>query len=332
MFKFKKLVTSFILVILSFNCYAFFGLFEGDKVEMKIAHYFTDNHPHHIALMEFKKNVETRTNGEVEIKIFSNAALGNERQMINGIRNGTIQAALFGSLMQDLDYKLGIVEMPFLFRDYEHVLKFYESDIEKDIATTFEKYGVKHLSNAMLGFREMTSNSVIDSPEDYKSVRLRVPNAATFVTMAKLLGVNAQAMSFTEVFTALEQGVVDAQEGPISIIKAQGYYEVQKYIVMTNHMFTSINFGMNKDFFDGLTNQQQLIVQEEAEKFGKRASELTVAENNQTLDFFSKHGMTILTPSDELKKWNEDAMGPIYTETFKKYPWSKSFIEKIRDL
>ncbi|MCF7352967.1 TRAP transporter substrate-binding protein [Vibrio sp. CK2-1] len=331
MLKFKKLLLILICLI-PLQSYAFMGLFDNDKVEIKIAHYFPDNHPHHQALLKFKQNVEQRSDGHIEVKIFSNAALGNERQMINGIRNGTIQAALFGSLMQDLDYKLGFVELPFLFRDYEHVQKFYDSDVAKEISITFEAYGVKHLSDAVLGFREITSNKPINSPEDYKGIRLRIPNATTFVSMANQLGVNAQTMSFTEVFTALEQGVVDAQEGPVSIIKSQGYYEVQKYVIVTNHMFTSINFGMNKKFFEQLTSEQQVIIEEEAASFGKLASKLTIAENESTMDFFKDHGMEIIYPNKEFVQWNQKSVEPIYKEVYENYPWSRSYIDRIRNL
>ena len=106
--------------------------------------------------------------------------------------------------------------------------KVLDSDVGAEIAKVFEEHGVKHLAYSASGFRVISSNKKIEKPEDYGGLRMRVPNVAMFLEMAGLLGVNGQAMAFTEVFTALEQGVVDAQENPMSLIKAQGFYEVQK--------------------------------------------------------------------------------------------------------
>lgn len=332
MLGFKRIFLLCVTALLAFQSHAFLSIFGGDSKEIKIAHYWPETHPHHVALEQFKANVEERTDGELTVSIFPNATLGTEKQMINSTRNGTVQAAIFGSLMQDLDYKLGFVEMPFLFRDYDHVQKFYDSEVSKDIEKTFEDYNVKHLANIILGFRVISSNKPIASPDDYKGVRLRIPNASTFVAMSNNLGVNAQTMAYTEVFTALEQGVVDAQENPLSSIKSQGFHEVQKYIVVTNHMFTSLNLGMNKDFYDSLTDEQKAIIDDESKKFGTLASELTIEENDSTLAYFKEQGLEVIEPSEEFYNWNVSAVAPIYEDTFKKYAWSKDYVDTIRGL
>lgn len=322
-------LTIILSIISSMSANAFWG---PDKKTIKIAHYFNEQHPQHIALKNFEKEVEQESNGEIDVKIFPNAQLGAEEQEINGVRNGTIEIALFGSLMQNLDPRLGFFETPFLIRDYDHAKKVLRSNIGEDVAKIFEDYGVKHLAYTASGFRVISSNKKIEKPEDYKGVRMRIPNVAMFVEMANLLGVNPQSMSFTEIFTALEQGVVDAQENPMSLIKAQGFYEVQKYIVESNHMFTSLNLGMNKKFYDDLTEQQKKIIDKAALHFSEESWDMVVIDNKATKKFFIDNGVTIITPSKEFSDWNQNAMKPLYENLYKKYDWSKSYVKEIKDM
>ncbi|BFN33657.1 TPA: TRAP transporter substrate-binding protein [Vibrio harveyi] len=325
----KKTIIASLLAVTSLSANAFFG---SDKVTLKVAHYFNEQHPQHIALQQFEKEVEAASDGKIDIKIFPNAQLGSEEQMINGMRNGTIEIALFGSLMQSLDPKLGFTETPFLIRDYPHARKVLDSDVGQEIAGVFRNFGVEHLAYSASGFRVISSNKKIEKPEDYKGVRLRVPNLATFVEMGNLLGVNPQTMAFTEVFTGLEQGVVDAQENPMSLIKAQGFYEVQKYIIETNHMFTALNLGMNKKAFDELTEDQQAIIRKAAANYSQASWNAVVEDTQKIKQFFIDQGVTIITPTPEFTKWNEDAMKPLYDNIFKKYDWAQDYTNRIRAL
>ncbi|BCL73521.1 putative TRAP-type C4-dicarboxylate transport system, periplasmic component [Vibrio nigripulchritudo MADA3029] len=325
----KQLKTLMISPLLLVSAVSHAGLFGSDKT-IKIGHYFAESHPQHIALQQFEKEVEEKTNGDIDVKIFPNAQLGSEEQLINGMRNGTIEVALFGSLMQSLDPRLGFTETPFLIRNYDHARKVLDSDVGTEIAGVFEEFGVKHLAYSVSGFRVISSNKKIEKPEDYGGLRMRVPNVAMFLEMAGLLGVNGQAMAFTEVFTALEQGVVDAQENPMSLIKAQGFYEVQKYIIETNHMFTSLNLGINKAFFEGLTAEQQKVVTEAAAKYSTNSWQAVVKDNDATKAFFVEQGVEVITPSDELVKWNQDAMKPLYQNMFKRHPWAEDMTNRVR--
>lgn len=316
-------------VITPFSASAFWG---SNSTTIKVAHYFNEQHPQHIALQAFEKEVEQASNGEIEVKIFPNAQLGAEEQMINGVRNGTIEIALFGSLMQSLDPKLGFTETPFLIRDFDHARKVLDGEVGQEIAGVFSEYNVKHLAYTASGFRVISSNKRIDSPEDYKGVRMRVPNLKTFVDMGNLLGVNAQTMAFTEVFTGLEQGVVDAQENPMPLIKAQGFYEVQKYIIETNHMFTSLNLGMNQKFYNGLSDEHKAIIDSAANNYSSSSWELVVEDNVATKQFFIDNNVEFITPSPEFNEWNQNAMKPLYEDIYKKYAWAQDYTNKVRAL
>ncbi len=332
MLSMKKTLAATVLAATSLTSLSANAFFGSDKVTLKVAHYFNEQHPQHIALKQFEKEVEAQTDGKVDIKIFPNAQLGSEEQMINGMRNGTIEIALFGSLMQSLDPKLGFTEMPFLIRDYPHARKVLDSEVGDEIADVFSHYGVEHLAYTASGFRVISSNKKIEKPEDYRGVRMRVPNLAIFVEMGKLLGVNAQTMAFTEVFTGLEQGVVDAQENPMSLIKAQGFYEVQKYIIETNHMFTALNLGMNKKAFDELDDDQKAVIKKAAANYSQNSWNAVVEDTQKIKQFFIDNNVTVITPTPEFTKWNQDAMKPLYDGIFKKYDWAEGMTDKIRAL
>ena len=116
----------------------------------------------------------------------------------------------------------------------------------------------------------------------------------------------------------------------MSLIKAQGFYEVQKYIIETNHMFTSLNLGINKAFYEGLTEEQQKIVSDAASKYSTNSWSAVVKDNNQTKAFFVEQGVQVITPSDELVKWNQDAMKPLYQNMFKRHPWAEDMTKRIQ--
>ncbi len=300
------------------------------KTKLKLAHYFAETHPQHVALQAFASEIKEKSDGEIVVTVFPNAQLGTEEQMVNGTRNGTIEMSLIGNLVQNLDHKMGLFETPFLLRNYEHARDVLNSDIGDKVAEVFENFDMQHLTYSVSGFRVISSNKKIDKPEDYKGLRLRIPNNQVFVEMGTLLGVNPQTMAFTEVFTALEQGVVDAQENPMGLIKAQGFYEVQKYIIETNHMFTNLNLIMNKKKYDKLSDTEKQIIAEAAENYNKLSWELVEADNNETKEYFKEYGLEVIEPSDDFIKWNQNAMTPLYENLYEKYDWAQDIVERIK--
>ncbi len=321
--KFIKSILALSLILFSSSAFA-------KKTTLKLAHYYAESHPQHIALQDFAKEVKETSNGKINIKIFPNAQLGTEEQMINGVRNGTIEIVLIGALVQSLDPKLGFTETPFLMRDYEHAKAVLDSDLGREIALVFEDFGMKHLAYSVSGFRVISSNKPVNAPEDYKGLRMRVPNVQTFVEMANLLGVNGQTMAFTEVFTALEQGVVDAQENPMGLIKAQGFYEVQKYIIETNHMFTNLNLVMNQKAFHKLSDEQKEVIKTAAENYNEVSWKMTVEDNEKTRQYFIDKGLEVITPTAEFATWNQEAMKPLYEKLYKKYDWFEDYMKRTQ--
>lgn len=300
------------------------------KTIVKLGHYNSDTHPSNIALVEvFKKEVEEKTNNRFEVRIYPNNQIGGEDQVLNGIRNGTIEMGITGGLLQNVDPLFGVWELPNLFSSNEEAHKVFESEVGQDIAKKMEKYGIKLLAYGMNGFRVVSSNKKIEKFEDFDGLRLRVPLNSQFVAWANSLGVAPQSMPLSEVFTSLEQNVIDAQENPYQLIKDSGLYEVQKYIVETNHIFTPGLLQMSKKFWDKLSKEDQAIFVEASKKYNDKEWELAIDAEDKTKAFLKDKGLEIIIPDEQFKQKMYQAGQVIYDDYYKKHEWAKDLIERI---
>lgn len=301
------------------------------KTIIKLGHYNSDSHPSNIALKEyFKKTIEEKTNHRYEIRIYPNNQLGGEDQIVNGLRNGTIEAGITGLLLQNLDPIFGVWEWPYLFKDNQEAKKVLESPIAKDIGEKMEKYGIKLLAYGMNGFRVISSNKKIEKFDDFKGLRLRVPLNSLFVDWANAMHINPQSMPLSEVFTALEQKVIDGQENPYMLIKDSGLYEVQKYIIQTNHIFSPGLLQMSLKTWNKMSKEDQDIFLEAAKLYQEKEWELAMKMEQETKEFLENSNKEIIIPSEQFKEDMLKASESLYDNFYKKYDWSKDVIQKIQ--
>jgi tripartite ATP-independent transporter DctP family solute receptor len=317
-----------ILSAASFNSYAFWGS-DDDSVTIKVSHYFSDSNPQHQALEQFAEELDEKSDGKIKVQLFPNSTLGNEAQSINGVRNGTIEMALIGNLMQQSDPMLGVFEFPFLFRSTEQAKKVLNGEPGKQVKEKYSDFGVHHLAYSISGFRHLTSNKPVNSPEDYKGLRIRVPNNTMFINMAESLGWSVQALPLPEVYTALEQGVVDGEENPYSMIDAQGFYEVQKYIIETGHMFTNLNLIFSQKKWDSLTDEQKKLITEAANHYAETSWAMTTDSVNKIKDKIKASGTEIIIPSEEMVKYNRKSVDGMKQAYIKNNPWAEKFFQEV---
>ncbi|MDO5055562.1 MAG: TRAP transporter substrate-binding protein [Pasteurella oralis] len=300
------------------------------KTIIKLGHYNSDTHSSNIALQEyFKKTVEEKTNGRYEIRIYPNNQLGGEDQVVNGLRNGTIEMGITGLLLQNVDPIFGVWEWPYLFKDNQEARKVFQSPIAKEVGNKMENYGIKLLAYGMNGFRVISSNKKIEKFSDFKGVRLRVPLNTLFVDWAKAMHLNAQSMPLSEVFTALEQKVIDGQENPYALIKESGLYEVQKYIIQSNHIFSPGLLQMSLKTWNKLSKEDQAIFEEAAKLYQEKQWELAIKAEQDVKKFLAEHGKEIIIPSAEFQQDMLNASQELYQNFYKKYPWGEDIIKKI---
>jgi tripartite ATP-independent transporter DctP family solute receptor len=266
-----------------------------------------------------------------QVEIYENSVLGGEEQFIDGVKNGTIEMAITGLLIAKDEPMLGVLEIPYIFRDYDHAKKVLESEIGNELTEGFiAKMGFRSLGWTANGFRVVSSNKEIQKFEDFRGFRLRVPNADRFIKMAEALGANALPMPMPEVFTALEQKVIDGQENPYATLRASGWWEAQKFVVDTRHIFGPNLYIINENFFQTLDSELQEIVKEGAKRAAEHQWELL--KNSEALDikFLEENGLKVIYPDAEFKQKLIDSQKPVHEWFFNMVPGSEQMVERIK--
>ncbi len=225
------------------------------QTTMKINISTAQNSHQGIAIDTFAKEVEKRTNGRYKIQTFYNGSLGGERESVEAVQMGT-QALTFTSTgpVPNFVPETKILDVPFLFRDKAHARAVLDGPIGEDLLKKFDSKGIKALAWAENGFRHMTnSKRDVKVPADLKGLKMRTMENPVHIAAYKGFGIVTTPMAFPEVFTALQQGTVDGQENPLSVIISAKFDQVQKHLTLTGHVYSPACFLMNKGEFDKLS-------------------------------------------------------------------------------
>jgi tripartite ATP-independent transporter DctP family solute receptor len=303
-----------------------------EKKTIKVANYFAEDHPQNIALKEkFKKIVEKESNGKLEVQIYANSTLGAEKEFYDGVRNGTIEMGVPGLIMQADIPKMGVPEWPFLFRDYEHVKKVLNGPIGNELTADLDpKHGVTPLAWSANGFRMFSSNRPIKSMKDFDGLRLRMPNIPNYIKLGESLGANVSPLPISEVFTALEQKVVDAQDNPIATLRSSGWNEVQSDVLESKHMFSPNIYIINSKFFKSLTKEQQKIIQKAAKESAAYEFDLMEKSYEDDKKYLQDNGIKFTTPDEGFTEDMIKASQPVYDDVYAKNDWAKELVAKIK--
>lgn len=304
----------------------------GKPQTIKVAHYFATDHPQNVALREkFKPMVEEKSGGTLKVQIYDNSTLGAEKEFYDGVRNGTIEMGIPGLIMQGDVEKMQVPEWPFLFKDFAHVKKVLNGPIGEEITADLEsKHGVKPLAWSANGFRMFSANKTIDDMADFKGLRIRMPNIPNYIALGKLLGTNVTPMPISEVFSALEQKVVDGQDNPIATLRASGWHEVQSDVLESKHMFSPNIYIINSKFWNGLTPEQQKVIEEAAKTAANYEFDLLEKSYETDKKFLEENKVKFTMPSPEFKSEMEKAAQPLYDEIYQKHSWAKDLVERIK--
>jgi len=213
-------------------------------------------------LASFRDFLKGELGDKVEIEFFDSGTLGDEIVHMEQVRTGQLDVIPIGSDAAGLDPKWLVFDIPFLFKDRVTVAKVFDGDIGRQLDASFQKtVGLKVLGFGEIGFRHITNNvRPIKVPADLKGLKLRTPGSPGRVLAFEMLGANPITMNIGEVYLALQQGVVDGQENPFGNINKWKWYEVQKYISLSRHVYTPITFVMNLKKYKSLTSEQRTAV------------------------------------------------------------------------
>ncbi len=305
----------------------------AQKYTMRVAYYFPTSHPAHITLELLKANVEKETNGVLEIQLFPNSQLGNEETFIDSIKRGIVQMAVSGGLIKKDEPMLALVEPPFVFETWKQVKAAYTGPIGQKIAGDYtKKTGVMIVGYSVNGFRQVSSSFPLESMDDLKKMKIRVPTNEIYVKMFEAFGANTVMMPMGEVYTALETKVVDGQDNPYSTVKAAGWWEVQKYILQSRHMFVANPWLVNKKFYDGLPPDVQKIFMDNVAKAIEHNWEISEKDDVAAKEFMRSNGIKVIVPSPEMRQEMKDSLKDFYEWYYEYVPGSREIIAEMEAL
>lgn len=274
----------------------------GEDITLKLAHTGSEAHQYHLAAEKFKELVEEKTDGSVVIDIHPNATLGSEADVVEQIMDGSVEMT---TLAPDSSYANTVPEMnvfglPYLFRDAEHVYNTLDGEIGQELLDLGSDHGIKGLGYWEVGFRHITNNSnEIKTPEDMKGLKIRVQPAPVWENHMKALGASPTPVDFNELYSALDQGIVDGQENPLPTIDSMKLYEVQKFVTLTAHTYNPAIVLMNEGVWNNLEEDQQVAIEEAVKETTTYHRELLAEKEEEIIQTLEENGVTITEPNRE---------------------------------
>ncbi|MCQ4762672.1 DctP family TRAP transporter solute-binding subunit [Cloacibacillus evryensis] len=287
---------------------------------IKIGHVLNTDHSWHKNLAGFANDVKKETEGRVTIQLYPSGQLGNEKDMVEGLTFGTVDGGLIGGgSFQSIDQKFGIEALPYAWPTHEAAYKAFDGKLGKYLFDLLGKKGIVGLAWWENGFRHITNNKKpVVKPEDLKGLKLRVTPDKMRLDTFKLLGAAPMAINFGELYSALQQGVVDGQENPYAIIYSNAFNEVQKYLSKSGHIWGSAVLCVNSDVWNKLSAKDKETVRKLAQKWCAAQRKETIKEENEFLDKLKAKGMKV---NDVDKAAFQKAVQPVwksYESTFGK--------------
>ncbi|MFZ9334924.1 MAG: sialic acid TRAP transporter substrate-binding protein SiaP, partial [Burkholderiaceae bacterium] len=243
---------------------------------------------------EFKK----RTNGKYEIQVFPASSLGKESDINQGLQLGTVDIILTGASFAARSFpRLAVSYYPFTFRDADHVLKYAKSDVFRELAEGYKRASGGNTVTAMTyyGVRHSTTNKPFRNCDEMKGLKMRVPDAPAYTALPRACGANPTPIAFAEVYLALQNGTVDAQENPLPTIEAKKFFEVQKHIVLTGHIADALLTVVSPSLMGRLTPAEQKLFSDISQEAAEKASQEIRKREGELVDEFKKKGINIIT-------------------------------------
>jgi tripartite ATP-independent transporter DctP family solute receptor len=266
------------------------------QTKLKWAHVYEVSEPYHTQALWAADEIRKRTNGRYGVEVFPASTLGKETDINQALSLGTVDIIYTGMAFAGRLYPpMSIASGPFIFRDYNHWQAFRNGPVFREVAKGYEdKSGHKIVGYTYYGQRHLTANKMVTKPEDMKGMKLRVPDAPLFVMFPRAVGANPTPIAFAEVYLALQNGTVDAQENPLPTIDAKKFYEVQKYIILTGHITESLVTIVAGGTWAKLADADRKIFSDVLWEASSRATNEIADAETKLVGDFEKRGKTVV--------------------------------------
>ncbi|CAM8667674.1 DctP TRAP-type C4-dicarboxylate transport system, periplasmic component [Oxalobacteraceae bacterium] len=299
----------FLLAAVALVCFFNAPVFADVPIVIKFSHVVAKDTPKGKAAEKFKALAETATKGRVKIELYPNSTLYKDKEELEALQLGAVQMlapslAKFGPLgVKEFE----LFDLPFIFNDKQALYRVTQGPIGQDMLKKLESKGIRGLAYWDNGFKMMTSNRPMRVPADMKGLKLRIQSSKVLDEQMRALGANPQVMAFSEVYQAMQTGVVDGSENPPSNIFTQKMHEVQKHLTVTNHGYIGYAVIVNKKFWDKLPADIRAQLESALKEATDYANNIAQQENDQALENIRKSGKTVIyVPSDaERAEWRK---------------------------
>ncbi len=298
------------------------------QTKLKFAHVYETSEAYHKWALWAAGEIKTRTAGRYEMEVFPASSLGKETDINQGLTLGTVDVVYTGQAFAARTYPpLAIGGAPFMFRDFDHWQKYSQSDVLKGLMDDYFKKGANRpLAVTYYGVRHTTANKAINKPEDMVGLKLRVPDAPLYAMYPKVVGANATPIAFAEVYLALQNKTVDAQENPLPTIEAKKFYEVQSHINLTGHITEMLLTIVSGQTWAKLSDADKKTFEAVFKEAGAKCSaDIAAAETKLVDDFATKYKKTVVK-SDRVafaKAFEKFHNGPDAT-------WDKALYDRLQ--
>ncbi len=298
------------------------------SVKINIGSVYGPDAPVHFGLEKFKELVEQRSKGDMEVQLHIGGAMGGEREVFEAMSSGGLEMGAMGSGDVSIFYpKWMVYEVPYALRDADHFWKFWNGPLGKEVNDMILKErGVLTTGIVYRGARWLTANRPVKTPADLKGVKLRLPEIKSWVEIWKSVGAIPVVVTFPEVYMALKTGVADAQENPLESIWSYKFYEAQKYLIGTRHVYAAAKYQVSKKWLDTLKPDQQQLILTAWKDATEYANKLAVDFDKKLVGDLQAKGMTLIEP--DMAAFQK-AVQPAMTE-LNKTLWVPGLYEKVR--
>ncbi|QDH80315.1 TRAP transporter substrate-binding protein [Echinicola soli] len=315
----------FSVLILLFSCKG-----SDEKKVIKLGHGLDTKHPVHEAMLYMAERLDEKSNGKLTMKVYPNAQLGNERELVELLQIGSLgMTKVSSAVMESFAPKIQVLSQPYLFKDSEHRERVLNGEIGKMLLNEGTQFWLKGLCFYDAGSRSFyTKDKPVESPEDLIGKKIRVMESNTAINMVNSFGGSPTPVSWGELYTALQQGIVDgAENNPPSVISSR-HYEICKFYSLDEHTAVPDMLIVSTKVWDGLTEQEQNWLQEAADESATFQYKIWAEAEEESMRILEAEGVTITRPDKEPFR---KAVEPMYEQIKQTQPEMYEIIEKIRN-
>jgi TRAP-type C4-dicarboxylate transport system substrate-binding protein len=303
------------------------------KITIKVGDNWGASHPMAAALDSvFKPAIEKGFGGSTVVDVYHSGTLGNEADLWDGVRNGTIEVAIVGTPFNQEWPESKISDWPFLYRDLDHAKKVWTSPLADDLNMSFHMQfpTVYMLAWGPNSARTFTSNKQLTTVDGFTGQKFRMPGNPIHVGIAENLGASAQVIPLGDLFQALSSGIVDGQDNGMVTVKSESFYKVQKYLYETNHIIATLEIIVSAALYDSLSDAQKKIISDAARATSAQAWDDYIASIDADRAFLQAEGMTVTPCSPADQALIIQRIKPLTDSLYSENPWAQALTDKIK--